>query len=522
VSILRRLAPLVYSACALAVLLAGAARADYTDDARTARGVAIGSPRAPLGECLQRLSQVTEVSLSAAPSLLQEPLVGYVPRRPLRETMQALEELYDGVWTVLPGSPPKYRLDLDPVRVKAAAVAHSAAFKEYRKVADEAAAEAARNLKNGGKLPDGRSDVQQVQLFSLLLWSHVPPADRDRVLNGQTVTISIPAAEAEPIHQLILSIAKKRDAKLIAPMLASFDLDDKTDLGIPAIRARATGLREDSVVGAIWTIDFLKQAGVPKPPEAPEGDPVLPEMIGDNGRFNGERDEVLVKLAQEAGVPILSRHRVQGGSISTVSAGGRKLTDVMSALGSSINALHRPNARGYQLFRSRTEAIDRSGLPPATVVENYLRNRPELGQPVPFTALVPLTPLTPLQLQVLGRSNVAGAEAAIAEEIFSLLRFYQALTPPQRKALFSEEGLDVGSLTHPQLHAILDEKAKRGGLDIHDHLQQLKGLRLRFKEELDKEESSLLLQALRDGTVVSSSTQELPKVEKEEEIQVSR
>jgi hypothetical protein len=349
----------------------------------------------------------------------------------------------------------------------------------------------------------------------------VPPADRDRVLNGQTVTIAIPPAAAEPIHQLILAIAKKRDLRMIGPMLASFDLDDRSDLGIPAIRARATALREDSVVGAIWTIDFLKPAGIPKPPEAPEGDPVLPQLIGDSGRFNGERDELLVKLAQETGIPILSRHRVQGGNSRTVSAGGRRLTDVMNDLAIAVDAVHQTNARGYQLLRSRTEAIDRAGMPPAAPVEAYLKGRPAVGKTVPFEKLVPLTPLTPLQLQVLGRSNLATAEASIAEEVFSLLRFYHALTEPQRKALFSEAGLDVASLSHQQLHAILDEKAKRGGLDIHDHLQQLKGLRLRFKEDLG-EDSMLLLQAVRDGTVVSSSTQELPKVEDEEAIQVSR
>jgi hypothetical protein len=465
---------------------------------------------------------VAEVTLTAAPALSGEPLVGYVPRRPLRETMQALEELYDGVWTKLPGTPAAYRLDPDPAAAKAAAAAKATVFKEYRKVADEAAAEAARRIKTG-VLPEAKqNDVQLVQTFALLLWSHVPPADRDRVLNGQTVTISIPPAAAEPVHQLILAIAKKREAKLIAPMLASFDLDDKNDLGVPSIRARATGLRDDWIVGAIWTIDFLKQAGAAKPPEAPEGDPVFPEAIGDSGRFNGERDEVLVKLAQEGGIPILSRHRVMGGSSSTVTAGGRKVTDVMNDLAQRIEAVHRPNARGYQLFRSRTEAIDRSGLPPAAPLEEYLKLRPAVGQPVPFATLLPLTALTPLQLQVLTRSNVASAEASIAKEVFSLLRFYQSLTEPQRKALFSDAGLEVGSLTHPQLHAILDEKAKRGGLDIHDHLQQLRGLKLRFKEELTKEESALLLQAVRDGTVVSSSSQELPRVEKEEEIAVTR
>lgn len=511
---MRRLAPLI--TLALAALLTGAqaARADYGDDSRTAKGAAFGSPRAPLGQCLRLLSDATGVALTAAPSLATEPLVGYVPRRPLRETMQALEELYDGQWVTVPGSPAGYRLDPEPAHAKAAAAARVAAFKEYRKTVDDAAADAARRVKAGEPLP--ASQDQKSRLFPLLLWALLPPADRDRVLNGQTVTLSIPVAQVAAIHELIIGIATKSQAPPIAPALATYDMDDRTDQGIPVIRARATVLRDNSIVGAIGSIEFIKQPGAPKPPDPPEGDPLLPAGIGDAGRFNGERDEIVVKLAEEAGLPILSRHRVQGGSARTVVGGGKRLSEVMADLSTAIDANYRPTARGFHLFRSRTEVIDRVGLPTMNVVQRYLEQRPALSQLVPFATLAQLAPLSPFQLAVLQRSNLASDDAVIARQIFAVMRFYESLKPEQQKALFSAQGLAADTLDHRQLHAFLDQKDKRGDLEVHDHLQQIKGLYFRFKEEREKDDGTLLLQVVRDGNVVATSNQDLPHVSREE------
>jgi hypothetical protein len=515
---LRRIAPLLTLAVTALLLGASAARADYGDDARTAKGAAFGSPRAPLGQCLRLLSEATGVTLTAAPVLATEPLVGYVPRRPLRETMQALEELYDGQWVTLPGSPASYRLDLEPTRAKTAAAARVVAFKEYRKTVDDAAADAVRRVKAGEPLPTVID--QRSRMFPLLLWAQLPSADRDRVLNGQTVTISIPVAQIAAIHELIIGIASKTLAPPIAPALATYDMDDRTDLGVPTIRARATVLRENSVVGAIGSIEFIKLPGAPKPPDPPEGDPVLPGGIGDAGRFNGERDEIVVKLGQEAGLPILARHRVQGGSARTVIGGGRRLSEVMADVSASIDADYRPTARGFHLFRSRTEVIDRVGLPTPSVVQQYLAQRPALSQLVPFTTLAGLSPLSPFQLAVLQRSNVAGEDAAIARQIFAVLRFYQSLKPEQQQALFSMQGLMVSTLDHRQLHAFLDQKDKRGDLEVHDHLQQIRGLYLRFKEERDRDDGTLVLEVLRDGNVVATSNQDLPHVSTEEVVKV--
>lgn len=516
---MRRIASLTTLAVAMLLVGARAACADYGDDSRTAKGVAFGSPRAPLGQCLQLLSKATGVALTAAPTLATEPLVGYVPRRPLRETMQALEDLYDGQWVTVPGNPAGYRLDPEPTRAKAAAAARAVAFKEYRKTVDDAAADAARRVKAGEPLP--ASQDQKWRMLPLLLWSHLPPADRDRVLNGQTVTISIPAAQVGAIHDLILGIATKSPAPVTGPALATYDLDDRTDLGVPSIRARATVMRANSVVGAIGSIEFIKLPGAPKPPDAPEGEPLLPAGIGDAGRFNGERDEILVKLAQESGIPILSRHRAQGGNARTVAAGGRRPSDVMAELSTSVDATYHPTARGYYLFRSRTEAVDRVGLPTPAVVQQYLSQRPALAQTVPFTTLAVLAPLSPFQLSVLQHYNVASDDAAIARQIFAVMRFYQSLKPEQQKALFTEQGLAADTLDHRQLHAFLDQKDKRGDLEIHDHLQQIKGLYFRFKEEHEREgDGTLVLQAVRDGTVVATSNQDLPRVSTEEVVSV--
>ena len=120
---MRTLSHLLFLAVVLALGLASSARADYIEDSRTAKGLTLTIPRTALGECLKAMSEASGVSLAASPALASEQLVGHVPRRPLRETMRALEELFDAVWTTLPGSPASYRLDPDPARAKALAAA---------------------------------------------------------------------------------------------------------------------------------------------------------------------------------------------------------------------------------------------------------------------------------------------------------------------------------------------------------------------------------------------------------------
>ena len=193
----------------------------------------------------------------------------------------------------------------------------------------------------------------------------------------------------------------------------------------------------------------------------------------------------------------------------------------MAELSTSVDATYHPTARGYYLFRSRTEAVDRVGLPSPAVVQQYLSQRPALAQVVPFTTLAVLAPLSPFQLSVLQHYNVASDDAAIARQIFAVMRFYQSLKPEQQKALFTEQGLAAETLDHRQLHAFLDQKDKRGDLEIHDHLQQIKGLYFRFKEEHEREgDGTLILQAVRDGTVVATSNQDLPRVSTEEVVSV--
>ena len=85
-------------------MLPAPARADDDlADARTAAAVSFASPRAPLGDCLRVLSEASGVTLAAGPALAEESLVGYVPRRTLRETKQALEDLIHGAISAADG-----------------------------------------------------------------------------------------------------------------------------------------------------------------------------------------------------------------------------------------------------------------------------------------------------------------------------------------------------------------------------------------------------------------------------------
>ncbi|HTE19456.1 MAG TPA: hypothetical protein VK689_13890, partial [Armatimonadota bacterium] len=193
-----------------------------------------------------------------------------------------------------------------------------------------------------------------------------------------------------------------------------------------------------------------------------------------------------------------------------------KLGEVVADLAAGSDALARANARGFQLLRSATGPFDFVGQPPLEVVQAYLKGRPAVGAVVPLARLSELAPLSPLQLSVLQRSNWASEEARVARELFAVLRFYRALSPAQRAALYSEAGLDVAGLTHAQLHALLDDKNKRGGFEVHSHLQEIRGLRFRFEEEPGQGEEGLTMRALRDGKTVSETMAELPVVAAEE------
>jgi hypothetical protein len=491
------------------LLPAGAASADYLADGRTARAVAFGSPRAPLRECLRVISEAAEVTLTAAPSLAEEPLTGFVPSRPLRETMGALEELYDGAWKTLPGSPPAYRLDPDPAKEKALTAARAEERKRLIAGIDEAAANAARSRKENKP-----TQAELGRSFALALWQHLPAADRGRVLDGASVTISIPEPAAGPIHELMILASRAEPQKLRGPVLATFDLDDRADTAAPSLRARATALRESSITGAVGFYEFAQPDARPKDAEAPAGAPVFPAEIGMDGRFNGTREQLVVNLAQAANLPILSRHRAYGGTAG-VNAGGRPIPVVMAELAATCEATARPTSRDFYLLRSVTESMDRAGVPPAAALGAYLKQRPPTGRAVTLAQLSALGALTPLQISILERSNVCSAEATFAREAYAVLRFYRALTAAQRQALAGDEGLPVSSLTHAQLHQLVDQRIKRAEFDIHEHLQQMPGLSFRFVERLGQE-NTLTMQAWRGGRMLTSSTVELPAAAEED------
>jgi hypothetical protein len=388
-------------------------------------------------------------------------------------------------------------------------------MKSFRKQLDDQGTEAARRAKTDPIAGGGEQELWHS--FAALLWNSLRPADRDRVLSGTTVTIGIPEEAARPIYEVMLAISKKQPGKLTGPLLASFDLDSKTDFTGPVLRARATAMRENSCVGAIGVLELTLPKTPSRAAEAPADDPVLPSDIGDSGRFSGERDEVLVKLARATGIPILSRHRpapVEGNGRS-VNAGGRKLSEVMADLATACDATIHASSRGYQLLRSTTEAMDRLGIPEPAVVQAYLTKRPKAGA-VPFATLSELAPLSPLQLNVLSRNHTCGVDAHEAGKMFAVLRFYRSLTPEQRQALFSTQGLSAASLTHEQIHQFLDEKLKRASFDIHDQLQMLRGLSFRFREQVQEQEYVLQLDAYRDGEVKSHATEALPKIDEDE------
>jgi hypothetical protein len=253
-----------------------------------------------------------------------------------------------------------------------------------------------------------------------------------------------------------------------------------------------------------------------KPPPA-EGGPVLPEGIGDNGRIGGTRDELVLSLGEEARLPVLSRQRAQGGSGPAVVIAGRSLWQVMSEVSAACDVSVKASSRGFYLLRSNTEALDSAATLPEWVGK-YAERRPKKGAFVRFDVLSELSELSPLQVAVLQRSNLCTPETLTAREIYTILRFYRTLSPEQRVRIFSPAGLEAAGLTHPQLHALLDEKLKRGNWEVHGPLQALKGLSFRFQETSDEGKPAVSFVCVRDGKELEPPVLvELPQIEEDEE-----
>lgn len=488
---------------------------EHLSDVRTARSVALEIPRTTLRQAVQALSEGTEVPLSVAPGLTELPLTGYLPNRPLREIMGALATLFDAAWAVQPGNPAGYRLEPDPVAAKASVAARESLLKKLRKDWDDASADVSRKIQSGMLTPAGRS--QQVQVFANLIWNLAPPADRDRVLSGATVTFPIAEAQARPIYELMLALSSKAVQPLKGPLMATIDIEDRADTAFPLLRTRATARRENSILSIITaSLEFPSQP-VKKEDPLVAGfaeDYEFATGVGENGRFNGTRDEILMQVAKTANAPVLSRHRAYGASAG-IGGGGRKLSQVIEDLATVSDAVASSTPRGFHLIRSRTEPLDTLGLAPRERLQAFVSRLPATGKAVPLETIIELAPLTSLQLSVLHRSNVALEPIGFARETYALIRFYHALKPEQRTALFTKEGLDAASLSHLQLHLLLDQRDKRGDFDIYEHLQEIRGLRFRFMPENDEDGEGLTLQLFRGDTLVSTQSLDLPIYEPE-------
>lgn len=503
---------------------AGAAQPDaYLSDARTAKALAFSFPRGYLSDCVALVSKGTGVSLSVAPPLGDEPLVAYVPRRPLRETMRALEELFDAQWTAGAGPVPAYVLRPEPVKTKKNQAARAQLTKQLMKGLDDQSAQAVQDARKEIASPDNLVGSH----LALLLWAHLKPAERAKVLRGERVSLSIPEGSSRLVYEAGLSAARRAPnlsmlemKPLAGPILATFDLDDwrqnPTENAIPNLRARLTALRADSCVGGIGTVEFVRVPPAPKVAIPPDGRGAAAAPAPTIDRVSGSRDEVVFKIAQVYGVPVLSRHRSSSQPINLEVAGG-SLARVMADFALGTESRTQVNARGFQLVRSLTEHTDPIGYPTRSVVEKYLANRPKEGETVHLDQLAELAVLSPIQLGILQRMNRCSSEASFLREAYAVARFYRALSPEQRKEVFSREGIAARSLTHPQLHALLDHKLRRADWEVHEHLQQLSDLRFRFVETKSRGEYSLAMHALRNGRALSSKSLDLPQVEPEDQ-----
>lgn len=481
---------LLLGAAALLLPLASlrSARADYLDDGRTARGATLTCPRVPLSACLRALSEATGIALTAAPGLADEPLVGYVPQRPVREMMDALAELFDGTWTVLPGTPAAYRLDPQPDLLRTRAAARKALLADVQKSLDAQAAVAVKNVRSI-TMNDGDPDRT---LFPKLVWALVPPADRERALAGESITLPVPESQTGPLRRLTSPAPGKAPAKFDS-MLLSVELDVETDAnratpdGLPKLHTRVTEKGPRVISGSIslWDIGAARARKATGKSEPAPDSPLFPRLpAGEGSRIYGNRDELVLKLATAARIPVLARVRPIGMPVG-IDAEGRKLSEVVADLATLCDANVTATARGFRLLRSTTELLDPAYRVPLAPLESYLKTRPPVGSPVRLAVLSGLAAFTPLQLAQLQLLSACQEDAREGRKIYAILRFYRGLTAAQQKALFSPEGLDVAELTHPQWHLLVDEAAgRRADWMLREYYDDLPGLRFFFAERV--------------------------------------
>jgi hypothetical protein len=297
------------------------------DPGPTFRNVTLTLPRCTLAKALEALSGAAKVRLVAAPSLAEERLVGHVPGRPVKQTMEALAELFDSRWVALPVGGSGYRLEPIPEKEKSARAARQAYLAKLRAALDQEGAESLKEAKKIGLPSDGESRLR-TRKFGMTLWAALPAAKRDDVLRGVPYTLSIPLPAAKPIYQMLLLLTEKDEAPPVGPLLVTYDLDEKGENMLPQLRARATAMRKNSIIGAFGVLDLTTIVPLPLAPPSTTtrpDDPKLGTTVGENGRFVGTRDELVAKVAEGCGVPVLSRHRALPDSTYGLNAANRPI-----------------------------------------------------------------------------------------------------------------------------------------------------------------------------------------------------
>ncbi len=514
-----------FLAAAPSLLVAAPARAaDYREDARTARSVSLASPRAALGRCVGLLGETVGVPLRVAPTLAHEPLTGYVPTRPLRETLDALAELYDGVWvSFTEGTVSGYRLDPDPARSRAFIAARKALLRRYAQAIDAQAVQAS------APAPPNTRSLAAEQLLCLAAWQGLSRAEQERLLTGEVVVALLRERAAARVLAAMPQGKKTAPIPPSATVAVSLEFDDRTDSATPSLRAcvAAIGKVDPAVsrtvasgTGRLDILSLVPPDPASPPPVPTEDEARFGEKAADNGFLSGTRDDVMLRLAVEGKVPVLSRHRPIGGSFGLPLA-GKPISQAIHELASSCAASARATNRGYWLLRSRTELLDPSASYPAEVVQGLAGHAPDKG-PIPFASLAPLAGLSALQLSALERSNLCSTAANHAREYPALLRFYRSLRPEQQKSLFGTGGLPAAGLQPAQIVTLADERYRRGDWDLGSAFQNWSEVTLRFREIRSVTEGSVEMEALRSGEILTRATIALPVPEPEDQPQARR
>jgi hypothetical protein len=289
----------------------------------------------------------------------------------------------------------------------------------------------------------------------------LPPDLLSRLLSGGTARFSLPSAPGELGEQL-RSFAGEFHRGDLERLWAHFSSRSFVSGGVPGVavdfvlggegsgRARfSLSSRPEAVSRRLGEVGEVVATGEQDPSSAPWAETRLP-AVEPFGAGERRRSDLLLSLAEQLDVNLFADSHTKAPRMMPALS-GKTAREALNLIAGTFGLRWR--AAPSLLVRSACWCKDDADEPPATLVARW-EDLLEKNGALTLDETLPIALLTPEQHARLS-VRIPTAENAGAK----WLRFYAALTPPQRREARAPEGLRMGSVPEPQRRVLLEGDA---------------------------------------------------------------